>query len=201
MGNLLLLESFCVYYYFKNGISFMASDQQLVILSDAVKARIKQAAVVVIKTAWNKAIVDELERGVTEICKANDVRILKTITVPGAVEIPFAIHAYDNQISDDGPGAYIALGCVIKGDTPHFEYVCQSVTQGVTILNTQLSVPVIFGVLTVNTEQQALDRLSGTHGHKGKEAAETAISMIAMIQNLKEEQETPENPDQEIALF
>jgi 6,7-dimethyl-8-ribityllumazine synthase len=164
----------------------MAKDQQLQILSEDIKSSLKQASVVIIKTAWNKAIVSELERGVSEVCQANGVKILNTITVPGAVEIPFAVNAYNNTRNKDKPGAYIALGCVIKGDTPHFEYVCQSVTQGITQLNTQLSIPVIFGVLTVNTEQQALDRLGGAHGHKGREAAETALSMIAMMQDLND---------------
>jgi 6,7-dimethyl-8-ribityllumazine synthase len=165
----------------------MAQDQQLQILPQEIKEQLKQATVVIVKTAWNKTIINQLESGVSEVCRANNVRVLKTITVPGAVEIPFAIQAYHNQGRNDKPGAYIALGCVIKGDTPHFEYVCQSVTQGITILNTQLSIPVIFGVLTVNTEQQALDRLGGPHGHKGREAAETALSMIAMMQELSGE--------------
>jgi 6,7-dimethyl-8-ribityllumazine synthase len=80
---------------------------------------------------------------------------------------------------------FIALGCVIKGDTPHFEYVCQSVTQGITQLNTSLPVPVIFGVLTVNTQEQADERLGGIHGHKGKEAAIAAIKMIQMVKSFK----------------
>ena len=63
--------------------------------------------------------------------------------------------------------AVIVFGCVIRGDTPHFDYVCQSVTQGVTALNADCDTPVIFGVLTVNTEQQALERIGGPLGHKG----------------------------------
>ena len=164
--------------------SFMATDQKVQILPEALKSSLANTSLVIVKTAWNKSIVEELERGVSEVCKATNVTILKTITVPGAVEIPFAVSAYNRAGNTEKPGAYIVLGCVIKGDTPHFEYVCQSVTQGVTILNTQLSVPVIFGVLTVNTEQQALDRLGGPHGHKGKEAAETALRMITMLQEL-----------------
>ncbi len=165
----------------------MATDQQLQILPEAIKSKVTDALVVVVKTAWNKAIIEELERGVSAVCNANGVKILKTITVPGAVEIPFAINAYNNAKNREKPDAYIALGCVIKGDTPHFDYVCQSVTQGVTLLNTQLGRPVVFGVLTVNTEQQALDRLGGLHGHKGKEAAETALSMIALMRELNGE--------------
>jgi 6,7-dimethyl-8-ribityllumazine synthase len=167
----------------------MATPQQLQLLPNGVAAKIKGSKIVVVKTAWNKHIIDELEFGVIAVCKANGVVIDKTVTVPGAVEIPFAIQAIDKSYREGAaqPQAYIALGCVIKGDTPHFEYVCQSVTQGITILNTQLDKPVIFGVLTVNNEQQALERLGGLHGHKGREAAETAISMMAMLHSLQDD--------------
>jgi 6,7-dimethyl-8-ribityllumazine synthase len=70
------------------------------------------------------------------------------------------------------------LGCVIRGDTPHFDYVCKAVTDGVVQLNLLLPVPTIFGVLTVDNELQATERIGGKHGHKGEEAAVTAIKMI-----------------------
>ena len=72
----------------------------------------------------------------------------------------------------------IVIGCVIRGGTPHFEYVCQSVTEGIAKLNADSDIPVIFGVLTVNTEQEALDRVGGKMGHKGVEAAVAAIKMV-----------------------
>ena len=81
------------------------------------------------------------------------------------------------------PSAFIALGCVIKGDTPHFDYVCAGVTQGIANLNTQLPVPSIFGVLTVNTNAQAEERLGGINGHKGEEAAAAAIKMINLYRS------------------
>ena len=79
----------------------------------------------------------------------------------------------------------IALGCVIKGDTPHFDYVCQSVTSGVSELNLQLPVPTIFAVLTVNDEKQAKERIGGAHGHKGNEAAVTALKMISLQRSIQ----------------
>ena len=144
---------------------------------------IKDAFVVIVKTEWNNAIVDKLEAGAVKILKQQNISY-KTFIVPGAVEIPFAIKAYaeSNQKNAD---AFIALGCVIKGDTPHFEYVCQSVTEGILSLNMMLDVPVIFGVLTVNDEQQALDRTGGIHGNKGEEAAVTAIKMITLNRKFK----------------
>jgi 6,7-dimethyl-8-ribityllumazine synthase len=142
---------------------------------------VKDAFVILIKTEWNAAIVDELERGCIKILKSCGIQ-WRTVVVPGAVEIPFAIQqcrAYSNRAA-----AYIALGCVIRGDTPHFEYVCQSVTQGITQLNISLPAPVIFGVLTVNTIEQAQERIGGAHGHKGEEAALTAIKMMLLNQEI-----------------
>ena len=78
------------------------------------------------------------------------------------------------------PDAYITLGAVIRGDTPHFDYVCKAVTDGVVQLNLSLPVPVIFGVLTVDNEEQAKERIGGKHGHKGMEAAITALKMISL---------------------
>lgn len=145
------------------------------------------ACVVLVKTEWNAEIVDALEKGC--IRKLKSVKPIKIISlaVPGAVELAFAIKTYweSNKYRDDRPEAFIALGCVIKGDTPHFDYVCQSVTQGVTQLNLLLPVPTIFGVLTVHSEEQAKERLGGKHGHKGEEAGLTALKMIAFQRSLK----------------
>ncbi len=145
--------------------------------------QIEDAFIIIVKTEWNKHIVDKLEKGVINIFKQQNISY-KTLSVPGAVEIPFAIKAYaesNQKIAD----AFIALGTVIRGDTPHFEYVCKSVTDGILSLNMLLNVPSIFGVLTVNDEQQALERVGGVHGNKGEEAAITAIKMIALNRKLK----------------
>ncbi len=143
---------------------------------------IKDAFVVIVKTEWNATIVNKLEAGVKKVFKQAGIKS-KTITVPGAVEIPFAVkqhYAYNKQV----PDAYITLGTVIQGDTPHFDYVCKLVTDGVLQLNLMLDVPVIFGVLTVNNQQQAIERIGGKHGHKGEEAAITAIKMIELNKQL-----------------
>ena len=151
-------------------------------IDDAGILDAQDACVVIVRTEWNAAIVDALEAGCRKALTDRKVGAITTITVPGAVEIPFAVKAYWESAKywNHRPCAFIALGCVIQGDTPHFDYVCQSVTQGVTQLNLTLPVPVIFGVLTVLTEQQALDRLGGSHGHKGEEAAITALKMVAL---------------------
>ena len=144
---------------------------------------IKDAFVVIVKTEWNAHIVNKLESGVKKVFKENNIA-LKTITVPGAVEIPFAVKQHYTY-SKTLPDAYITLGTVIRGDTPHFDYVCKAVTDGVLQLNLSIDVPVIFGVLTLENEQQAMDRIGGIHGHKGEEAAITAIKMIALNRKLK----------------
>lgn len=145
--------------------------------------QLENALVVLVKTEWNSEIVDELERGCLSILKQYDIPS-KTLVVPGAVEIPFAIQQC--WLNNSTPTAFIALGCVIKGDTPHFEYVCQSVTNGITQLNLTMQIPVIFGVLTVNSIEQAKERIGGAHGHKGEEAAVTALKMMALNQRFKE---------------
>ena len=145
--------------------------------------QLKDALVVLVKTEWNADIIDELERGCVKVFAEQGIRT-KTLVVPGAVEIPFAIRQCWS--ADNTPSAFIALGCVIQGDTPHFDYVCQSVTDGITQLNLSLDVPVIFGVLTVNSQEQAMERIGGKHGHKGEEAAITAIKMMLLNNQLKE---------------
>ncbi|MBV9961642.1 MAG: 6,7-dimethyl-8-ribityllumazine synthase [Parafilimonas sp.] len=145
--------------------------------------QIKDAFVIIVKTEWNKHIVDELEKGAINTLKQQNIPC-KTLIVPGAVEIPFAVKAYAEN-SKQKADAFIAFGCVIKGDTPHFDYVCKAVTDGIVSLNMILNTPTIFGVLTVNDEQQALERIGGAHGHKGEEAAVTAIKMIALNRKLK----------------
>lgn len=152
-------------------------------ITNTTGIRIKKGAcVVIVKTEWNDAIIAELEKGAQDVLQSAGIKT-EVITVPGAVEIPFAIRTIWNKRkkqSKSKPKAFIALGCVIKGDTPHFDYVCQSVTIGITMLNQSMPVPVIFGILTVLNEKQALDRLGGEHGHKGREAATAAIKMMAI---------------------
>jgi len=152
----------------------------------------KDACVVIVKTEWNATIVDELEKGCREELQKNGVNKIITIDVPGAIEIPFAINNFqapkkETRKHKKFPDAFIAIGCVIKGETPHFDYVCKSITDGVLALNLRLPVPVIFGILTVNTEAQAKERAGGKYGHKGKEAAITAIKMINLNHSFKKQ--------------
>jgi len=148
----------------------------------------KDACVVIVSTAWNRPVVSKLEEGCVRILEANKIAY-KIITVPGAFEIPFTIKDYWNNTRESivQPDAFVALGCVIQGGTPHFDYVCKAITEGVLQLNLQLPVPTIFGVLTVNNDEQAEERTGGSHGHKGEEAASTAIQMIALSRSFIQE--------------
>jgi 6,7-dimethyl-8-ribityllumazine synthase len=139
------------------------------------------ACVVLVRTDWNADAIDKLEAGCIKILEAHGVQHI-TVMVPGAFEIPFGIKNYwdKNKDTTGKPHAFIALGCVLRGDTPHFDYVCKAVTDGVVQLNLQLPVPTIFGVLTVDNQLQIDERLGGKHGHKGEEAAITAIKMIGL---------------------
>ena len=89
-----------------------------------------------------------------------------------------SLNSYNNKF--EKPQAFIALGCVLRGGTPHFDYVCKAITDGVVQLNLTLPVPTIFGVLTVDNQQQADERTGGIHGNKGEEAALTALKMITL---------------------
>ncbi len=141
----------------------------------------KGACVVIVRTEWNAASIDKLEEGCRKVLEAHGVSC-KVVTVPGAVEIAFCIKTYWEAFKyrDDRPFAFIALGCVIKGDTPHFEYVCKAVTEGVLQLNLSLPVLTIFDVLTVYNQQQIDERSGGAHGDKGEEAAIAAMKMISL---------------------
>ena len=137
---------------------------------------IKGLRVAIISTEWNAKITDKLLEGAkkTFLDAGYPEEDIDIYTVPGAVELTFASAQI---VRSNTVGAVIAIGCVIRGDTPHFDYVCESVNNGISYLNSTENIPVIFGVLTVENEQQALDRAGGIYGNKGSEFAETAIKM------------------------
>lgn len=132
--------------------------------------------IAVVTAQWNGHITSLLRQGAERIFTDWGVEA-RYYEVPGCIELTYAA---SRLVRSGRYSAVVVLGCVLRGDTPHFDYVCQSVTQGVTALNVLGQVPVIFGVLTVNDEAQAMARVGGEHGHKGEEAALTAIRMAVM---------------------
>ncbi|MCC8038863.1 MAG: 6,7-dimethyl-8-ribityllumazine synthase [Bacteroidales bacterium] len=137
------------------------------------------ARIAIIDTLWNREIVAALTQGAVDTLLAHEVKQenIHIVSVPGAVELTYAAA---RLMATGKYDAIILNGCVVRGGTPHFDYVCQSVTQGMTQLNLLGEIPVIFGVLTVDNEQQALDRAGGCLGNKGSECAEAALHMLAL---------------------
>ena len=125
---------------------------------------------------WNSEITYKMAQGAIDTFVKHGVQEdnIDVIHVPGTVELTYGAARIMREERID---AVVVIGCVIQGETPHFDYVCQSVTQGVAALNAQGKVPVIFSVLTVLNQQQALDRCGGRLGNKGIEGAYTAIRM------------------------
>lgn len=129
-----------------------------------------------VTSRFNSAITEKLEAGAFERLRELGVsaeRIVR-VRVPGAVEIPLAaLHLLESDCD-----AVLALGAVIRGETSHYDYVCNSVERGCSEVMLKTKKPVVFGVLTTENEEQAEDRVGGAHGHKGREAAEVAVEML-----------------------
>ena len=138
----------------------------------------------IVVSEWNENITGPLLQGAVDTLKkhgATDQNI-RVETVPGSFELTFGANQFVNNSEVD---AVIILGCVIQGETPHFDYVCAGVTQGITTLNETGNIPVIYGLVTTNDMQQAIDRAGGKHGNKGDECAITAIKMIDFVWRFK----------------
>jgi 6,7-dimethyl-8-ribityllumazine synthase len=138
----------------------------------------------IVVSDWNKEVTWALLKGTSDTLKKHGAKNKNIVVkhVPGSFELTLGAQFLAEY---DDLDAIICLGCVIQGETPHFTYICQGVTQGITQLNMEYNIPFIFGVLTTNTQQQAVDRAGGKHGNKGDEAAITAIKMA----NLQRETE------------
>ncbi|MGI5833539.1 MAG: 6,7-dimethyl-8-ribityllumazine synthase [Bacteroidales bacterium] len=141
-------------------------------LPDASKMRIG-----IVVSEWNYDVTVKLLEGAREFLLRNNVdpKNIHVAWVPGSFEL---IYGAARMEAFEPVDAVIALGSVIRGETPHFEYVCSGVTQGIARLNAKGTIPFIFGLLTTDDMQQALNRAGGIHGNKGVEAAKTAIQMI-----------------------
>lgn len=137
----------------------------------------------IVVAEWNVGVTGALLESCVNTLKKHGAKKENILIswVPGSFELTFGAKLYaEKKIVD----AVICLGCVIQGETRHFDFICEGVTRGITDLNLRYPVPVIFGVLTTNDLQQALDRAGGKHGNKGDEAAVTAIKMIELGSNI-----------------
>ena len=131
----------------------------------------------IVVSEWNHEITGKLKEGAynTLIRHGAKPENITIAYVPGSFELVYGAKRMAKHLK---PDAIIGLGCVIRGETPHFDYVCSGVTQGFSELNRKGDIPFIFGLLTNDTMQQSIDRAGGIHGNKGDEAAITAIKMI-----------------------
>ena len=138
----------------------------------------------IVVSEWNENITGKLLDGAVSTLKANGAKEenIHVMYVPGSFELTFGA----NQMIKHGEvDAVITLGCVVRGDTPHFDYVCMGATQGITELNANGNVPVIYGLITTNNMEQAEDRAGGKLGNKGDECAICAIKLIEFVWRLK----------------
>lgn len=134
----------------------------------------------VVTARWNNEITERLEEGAISYLESCEGVEIFAALVPGAVELPLACQAF----LDAGCDGVVVLGAVIRGETSHYDYVCSSVTDGVTRLMLDYKKPIGFGVLTTENEEQAMARAGGEHGNKGAEAAQVVMEMIGLTQEI-----------------
>ena len=146
------------------------------------------ARVAIVAARFNAHLVDELLAGCLRRLAALGIggNRVDVHRVPGAFELPLAAKA----LAQSGRfAAVVCLGAVVRGDTPHFDFVAGECARGIAAVSLSEMLPVIFGVLTTNTEQQALDRIGGSHGHAGERAAEAAVEMIGLLGKIQKTRE------------
>ena len=138
----------------------------------------------IVVSEWNNEVTFALRDGTVNTLIANGANAdyIKVHYVPGSFELPMGAQFLAEYSNAD---AIICIGCVVRGGTPHFDYVCMGTTEGISRVMHKYNIPVIFGVLTTDNQQQALDRAGGKYGNKGDEAAITAIKMVSLKNSLK----------------
>ena len=144
--------------------------------------RILDKKIAIVTALWNGEVTSKLREGAYQhlMDQGLDPEQVHTWDVPGTFELVYAA----NKMAFEGYDGVICLGCVIQGETRHFDFICQAVATGITNVGLAFNKPVIFGVLTTLNQEQAFDRAGGKHGNKGVEAAYTALKMIAMQRSI-----------------
>lgn len=140
--------------------------------------------IAIVASCFNSFIVDRLYDGAIKCLKVNNVSddAITVVKVPGAFEIPVVVKTL---IDENKVDAVITLGAIIRGETPHFDFISNECTHGISLLSINSGVPVIFGVLTVDNTEQALDRAGDEESNKGYEAASAALEMISVLKQIK----------------
>jgi 6,7-dimethyl-8-ribityllumazine synthase len=146
----------------------------------AKNSKSKALKIGVVTSRFNSEITEKLLEGALLVLEDAGAEIL-SVKVPGAVEIPVTCQA----LLKAGCEGVVALGAVIRGETSHYDYVCNSVERGISQLMLDTGKPIAFGVLTTENEEQAQERVGGKHGHKGEEAAQVILEMVGLLKDLK----------------
>jgi len=146
-------------------------------------SKVDNASIAIVASRYNSIIVDRLMRGCVEGLNDGgiDDKYITVGRVPGAFEIPLAVKKMADTKQYD---AIITLGAVIRGETPHFDFIATECSRGISTIALQTDIPIIFGVLTVDTSQQAMDRSGDEESNKGNEAARTALEMINLLRKI-----------------
>ena len=146
-------------------------------------ANAARLSIAIVSTHWHREIVATMEHHAINKLKENGIpeTAISRITVPGAFEIPPVVSQLCKNQKHD---AVIALGCIIRGQTPHFDFVAAPVAHALQMIQVEHGIPVIFGVLTTDTVQQAIERSNGQHGNKGIDCANAAIEMALLLASL-----------------
>lgn len=130
----------------------------------------------VVSAMWNGEITSELKSGALKTLESAGI-LTENVTVwdvPGSYELIYAA----NKLAHDGMDAIVCIGVVIQGETPHFDFICDAVANSIAKITIKHNIPIGFGVLTTTTQQQAIERAGGIHGHKGEEAAWTVLKLL-----------------------
>jgi len=146
----------------------------------------KRLKIGVVTSRFNDEVTSRLEEGALETLESAGAEIM-LVRVPGAIEIPLACQA----LLKAGCAGVVACGAVIRGDTSHYDVVCNSVERGVTRLMLDTGKPIGLGVITTENDEQAMDRAGGKHGNKGAEAAQVTLEMIGLLNDLKSSKGKP----------
>jgi 6,7-dimethyl-8-ribityllumazine synthase len=143
---------------------------------------VKEARIAVITARWNSQVTEGLRDGALRALKRHNIEIVEDFYVPGAFELPLAAQKAAKTGRFQG---IITLGCVIRGDTPHFDYVCAETTRGIGEVSLSQDIPVAFGLLTTDNLQQALERAGDNNENKGEEAALTVLEMLELFKSMQ----------------
>ena len=128
----------------------------------------------VVTALWNSEITSKLKQGALDTLQKAGITNITVWDVPGSYELVYAA----NKLASEGVDAVICLGVVIQGETRHFDFICDAVANGIANIIIQHNIPVAFGLLTTDNQQQAVERSGGKHGHKGEEAAWTVLKLL-----------------------